>query len=347
MFMGKKEIRSGAFSSLFSFIRKRILWVMILLVVLLLPSLSSSEEYKNIGFKKDVSKELKQKFPMCDEFLDVKWIGKNKGEDADIGKIMIERYEYYEKKGMLHLLVISKNLGIDFYKLKKQDYYSKGFEKFMKESTFYELSGRNFMFKLYVGEKGLEGSDKVYNLRNFELWGDAGIIVSGYSQIDSFAIFTKTVCVLYPDKQAVFIAEIKKPFLRGELTGELKQTYDVIFKFIDEKCNQRKLELTESKKKQLRCSDINNNGSAKNSYALDINLDGINDYMFSFNIMSPAGPENGGQFVCFSKNGKYEFKNIDSCIRSGPLYFKANEKAFYFGKCNLTNTLTTEQGGRY
>jgi hypothetical protein len=43
--------------------------------LLLSPLLSFGDDYSNnIGFMKNPPKELKEKFPMCDQFLDVKWI---------------------------------------------------------------------------------------------------------------------------------------------------------------------------------------------------------------------------------------------------------------------------------
>lgn len=325
--------------AIFSFLRKKILGVMILSVVLLLPTLSSAEEYENIGFKKDVSKELKQKFPICDEFLDVKWFGKNK--NFDVGKLKTEWYAYSKKKGILHLLILSERSQFNFYKIRKQDYYSKGFENFIKESTFYRRGGRNFMFKIFVGDKVLEESDKVYDLRNFDLWHMTEIPL-GYPEIDSFALFTKTVCALHPDNKTVFITETKKPFLKETLSEELKQPYDAILKFIDEQCNQRRLELMKLNKKE-KISCYGGEGETKNSSALDINLDGLKDYMFHVTGASTSGDKDLGRFIYFSRNGRYEFNNIDDCIKSGPLYFKADENTFYAGKCDLIKFL---EGGK-
>ena len=55
----------------------------------------------NIGFMKNPPKELREKFPMCDAFLKVGWIDKEK-------KIGCSRYDLYQdgkKKGQMTALI--------------------------------------------------------------------------------------------------------------------------------------------------------------------------------------------------------------------------------------------------
>ncbi len=46
--------------------------LLLLLALLLLPSLSRGQTFDNVGFMKNVPPELRQKFPVCDEFLEGK-----------------------------------------------------------------------------------------------------------------------------------------------------------------------------------------------------------------------------------------------------------------------------------
>ncbi len=62
--------------------------LLLLPALLLLPSLSRGQTFDNVGFMKNVPSELRQKFPVCDEFLDVKWIDPKQ----HIGRIRVTEY---------------------------------------------------------------------------------------------------------------------------------------------------------------------------------------------------------------------------------------------------------------
>lgn len=349
---------------IFNLLRQRILTVVILAVILLLPTLSSAEEYKNIGFKKNVPKELKQKFPICDEFLDVKWIditGKLKieyyenGEKVNskmyIGKLKIDVYRNNEKKGPIYLLVLlNKPLSIRmdersffvFYRITKQDYSGVDFERFLDGSTFDECDascGRAFAFKAVV-EKGAK--QKVLILE----------IIPSPTNNESFGRFSKNICGLYPDEKVAIIEEVKQPFKSNNLTEELKHKYELIVSFANKKCLEIKqayeMKVNEAKQKNPypyappeihKC--LNTEYYVKNASAIDINLDGHNEYFFVLDSLRDQGPPL--ILVYYSRNNKYEFKDVgmDGCALSGHKFlYSAEGKAFYGNsKCNLTELL--------
>jgi hypothetical protein len=61
---------------------KRVAWIVLALLQFLTLPLCAAETTQpaitNIGFMESPPKELKEKFPMCDAFLKVEWIDKEK-----------------------------------------------------------------------------------------------------------------------------------------------------------------------------------------------------------------------------------------------------------------------------
>lgn len=80
----------------------------------------AAQHIDNIGFMKNPPKELREKFPMCDAFLKVKWIDKEK-------KIGYSRYDFFvdgKKRGRITALVYlgdyMPSLDLDLYNYTKQ-----------------------------------------------------------------------------------------------------------------------------------------------------------------------------------------------------------------------------------
>jgi len=68
----------------------RITKLLVLVSLIVLPfSIVHAADYDNIAFMKYVPKELREKFPVCDEFLDIKWIDPKRY----IGKMQANIYE--------------------------------------------------------------------------------------------------------------------------------------------------------------------------------------------------------------------------------------------------------------
>jgi hypothetical protein len=292
-----------------------ILFVLIIfLVFLILPSFLSAQDYDNIGFKKDVPEAIRKACPMCDEFLDVKWID----EKRMIGKLRAEVYKNEKKSNSLYFLVrlenpVSESIlyrgnGIT-YEITEKEYYSKDFEKLIKEAEY--IYNKGFLF--------MDAYVKGVIVRKFT----QGPIPSTLS-MESYFRFSRTICIFYPSGEYIFIAETKKPFSGASLSNGLKQKYDSILKYAKGKCAGTSGCITD----QIKDCD-----------AIDVNFDGIDDYIFRFWVR-----EKRNVSILFSKDKAYDSKDISDCIPHVPVYYAAREqRAVFFGNCNLTEQM---KGGR-
>jgi hypothetical protein len=305
-------------------------------VFLLLPSFLFAQVYDNIGFKKDVPEEIRKACPMCDEFLDVKWID----EKRYIGKLKTEWYRDGEKQGILYYFVrlldpgSQRVLGCTFYNIDEQKYHSKEFERLIKEADKFEyaLVGGFIMYakkggkRIELGWAGL-GPNTNIPIPNVDPF------------TKSFSNFSKTICVLYPNKDYVSIAETKIPFVKENLSKEEKKTYDQLIKFANNKCK----EITGVDNK---CYTDNTKYS---SYAIDVNFDGFNDYIFSFNLLDfgkPGKKSPAIQYIYFSQGEKYKFKELRGCFSKEvfmPIFYvNVRKSEVFYILCNLTEIV---QGG--
>jgi hypothetical protein len=73
---------------------KRVTWIALASFLSLALPLCAAETAQppitNVGFMENPPKELKEKFPMCDAFLKVEWIDKEK-------KVGYSEYEFYNQ----------------------------------------------------------------------------------------------------------------------------------------------------------------------------------------------------------------------------------------------------------
>lgn len=333
--------------AMFNLLRQRLLTVVILAVILLLPTLLSAEEYKNIGFKKGVPKELKQKFPICDEFLDVKWIDKKRY----IGKLKTNYYVNNENRGIQYFLVNAEGMGSDtstdpwvFYSSNEQRYNSKAFEKFIQQADYSIAKGT-----WLTAKKGKKKEEFTQFSLPFHPKGDKEFTMK------SFAGFTKNICLLYPDDKAVLIVEGKKPFQVEHLTGEIKEKYENILKMATKKCR----EITRADETIKECQEIDRGKykdkcdkpegyicgmkSVKYGTLVDVNFDDVKEYVSAFGIYIDAG---GGKdrgllakgFIIFFKNEKLEFLDLPDgrCTGIDNFYLSAKKREILSKNCNLT-----------
>jgi hypothetical protein len=162
---------------------------------------------ENIGFMKNPPKELTDKFPMCDAFLNVEWINKEK----KIG------YSHYEvkikgKERMMWALVTLNNevpsYDWDVYQYKRQG----GLKEIFEMIKYGEDKGNIFVMTPTYKGKSVDIHQRSPN------------------DDDSFADHRCTVCIPYPDRQRVWIAEGRsvKQFYsqaeRKELSDKIRET---------------------------------------------------------------------------------------------------------------------------
>lgn len=320
----------------------------LLLVILSIatPQYAMADECTdNVGFRKNVPEELKQRFPLCDLFLDIEWIDptgkfnieyyssdntelKEKKLDITwrIGKLRIDDYNKtknrMETNYLLVLVAIPKagelpwRTASEMIEITRKDFYSKAFESFLKEATFRYSTAWSAFGKVMI-EKG----DKSKMLKK-----------SFGSETHYGCLFTKSMCLLSPNEQYANFSQMRMPFKkkRKSFGGKLQERYDAILDFAHKKC----LELAQKRREGFKYPDYTDvesdclntfNAVIDSTVVLDLNHDGKDAYFFEVDDFSQ------NQFVYFSHGGYYEFKEIDNDC--GPNYY-LNEKT-YLEKCNL------------
>lgn len=266
-----------------------ILSIILISIFFMFITPSIGQVYENIGFKKDVPDEIKNACSICDEFLDVKWID----EERYIGKLKTEWYKNGQKQGVLHLLVKLEEPGSEemlrrgnfiFYEITDYEYKNIDFEKFIKQAQLTYEKGYFFMITKLDDKR--------------EKFTQGKIPTEFY--LESYANFTKTVCVLYPGKEYIFIVETKKPFVEGNFNKNKREKYDQIIKYVSEICLRKERCLTD----QIKYSD-----------SIDVNFDKLDDYIFRF-----WADNKRKILVFFTKKNKEEFKDISNCTPYMPVF---------------------------
>ncbi len=204
----------------------------------------ATSEIKNSGFEKNPPAALKQKFPMCNEFVKVKWISK----ERQIGYSEFETPLKNKQgksigKGKVSVLVMMKGDPDMWYEV----------SYFKEEGTLEKLFDALRNGEISAGWGGT-GYDVSYLSDNFHLnfavgpnESDFEPVLSGYQQ---------TVCVVYPDGRRAWISEGKR----------LDKIYDQAQ--LDSLLGDLKSAGAELDRYQLN-----------QSWMLDINGDGIPDYV--------------------------------------------------------------------
>ncbi len=89
-----------------------LLWGLITPYILIAAKQYPELDYKNnIGFIRDVPEELRRELPICDEFLDVKWIREMPDRKNWVGRVMVD-IKKDGKKERRELAVVEDSSGI-------------------------------------------------------------------------------------------------------------------------------------------------------------------------------------------------------------------------------------------
>ena len=269
----------------------------------------------NAGFRKDVPTTLKERFGICEEFLDVKWIDKSKSIGllkTDIVKNGRSEQRFLivhlEKPGSKAFAV--RGNGI-FYEISEKDYSSGNFERFLRGANIRSMHKNVF---LTVAKGG-----KSERFPQEPLPFEAFVAHQNEFPNRSFSDFSKTVCVAYPDEKKVFVIEAKKPFLKARMDDKVKQDYDAVKNYAKEKCGDT------AKGKNEGC-DL---GYLNDSYALDVNGDGKDDYIFL------VGKANASRYMLLSSKDRTFAREVKGCLGSASFFYGyADLKAFHLGRCS-------------
>jgi hypothetical protein len=314
----KKQISPG-----YKTIHKLIL-VMVVLVVGLSAGLASVPAFaaddkiinkdngnpdpENIGFMKNPPKELRERFPMCDAFLNVEWFDK----ENNIGYSNYEIIRNGKKKVMWALVTLNGDLpsyGWDVYQYKNQGRLKEIFEmiKYGKDN-----GNLLVMIPTYKG-KSVE------------------IHMRTPSDDDSLADHRCTVCIPYPDKKRVWVVE-GKSVKRNYSAAQQKELSDRI---------------EETTGKPINLNDPLQKEWFESLWILDVNFDGKEDFVFKRSFaVTWSNKLYLGKSVYKYREFQFTFPPNDrTCrVKSLTLPLTTDGKNYYIAnQCNLTE-LTSQSG---
>jgi hypothetical protein len=139
---------------------------------------------ENTGFMKNPPKELTEKFPMCDAFLKVEWIDKEK-------KIGYSRYDLYKdgkKDGQMVVLI----------------YLNQYYPHFDYDLNEYKRSGQLKAIFSFIREGTIVGDEVLLTIRQ----GNKKITFFPHTPEGvTFSDNRQNVCIPYPDSQLAWIVE--------------------------------------------------------------------------------------------------------------------------------------------
>lgn len=273
------------------------------LFLLVIPVLGL--DYPNIGFKKGKDREvLKTKYPMCNEFLDVKWIDEEKEITVveginntkriskGIGKIKLQLYKKGKVKGEIYALVNDNRIT---YQITKKEYESKEFADYLRK-----IKMTNYGSMIILSDKNKKRK------------------IHSYLAFDSLSYDNVNVCIPYSEH--IVFSKITRPFKK----------YPWISLPIDEK--KKKLVKDFLIKNFLTIESVDN--AIVRIKEIDLNRDGIVDY-FDGDTIHVYSANNKYQYKAF---GYFEFCKKKRCCNS-PLMFKNEDYLLGHGNCNLTKLL--------
>lgn len=143
-------------------------------------------DIRNIGFEENPPKELKEKFPMCDAFLKVEWIDKEK-------KVGYSHFDFYikgKKRGQMTALVYISQFGASL----RMDLY-----KYQRDGTLQAIFA-------FIKDGKIVESKYELSIRQ----GKKEIAFFPAQRDFTLSERRQTVCVPYPDGQRMWIAEMKQ-----------------------------------------------------------------------------------------------------------------------------------------
>ena len=301
------------------FVRTHLQLPLLLAVVLVSPQLPASDgkdgegssEFKNIGFVEKPPKELTDTFPMCDAFLKVDWIDKEK-------KIGYSRYDIYNRFGkkeerpalaLIHLDQDRPRFDYDLDEYEAQGQLETVFSRIRMGQIFFKTT---FLTIRYGGESSVNDMD----FRNVNGVRDIGGI--------SFSDYRNTVCISYPDNERMWIAEGRR----------LDRVYDE---------TQRAALINRVK---IYVEDFERR-SGKYSYIVDVNLDRKDDYAFEGMVVYSYGSAYYAMQMHESRDGYSDWafppsqRGCHMRLLAGTYLTTDGQNYFLNNQCNLTE-LTRE-----
>jgi hypothetical protein len=290
------------------------------IVVLAAPVIGAEAGPSDTGIVSEAAQALKERFTLCDEFLDVKWTDKSRMTGIlkaevyrDGKKEMRSVITYLEKPGTR--AYNRRGNGI-FYEIGSQEFEEAGFQKFLLGAS-YNFSHENVFMNVTKGKKSGHYPQEPLPFEAF---------VSHRNDFPnrSFSGFAKTVCVAYPDRNKVFVIEAKKRFIIVPLDENGKKSYEMVVKYAKDQCIA-----ADKKEAGPEC----NLDSLKDSYAMDLNGDGKADYIFT--VAGKQGDKvSVKRYMMLSSGDGYVVKDVTGCLGFGRFFYGyADSEKFHLGSC--------------
>lgn len=283
---------------------------------------SNTPALTNIGFMENQSKELKEKFPMCDAFLKVDWIDKEK-------KIGCSRYDIYrdgkkEKQKAFALIHLDESLPRFDYDLSVSEY--EGVGKIGTKKVFSIIKkGKVFFNTSYLSIKYDNDEKRLDFLYTIADSRDARELTLADHRIN--------VCIPYPDNQRMWIAEGK----------QIDKVYS----------NEEAAKIVAKIKKYVPSPFPFHGWQIGESWIVDLNFDGIEDYYSGGKIVYSYGSTFYEMKALWVRqlDATYDQWSFPPTQKKcapkwvkGPLFLTTDGKSFFLNnQCNLTE-LT--QGGK-
>lgn len=235
--------------------------------------LKPRKEPRNIGFLKDIPPELGDAFPLCDQFLDVRWID----PERYVGKAMVDVTNHVENTvERVYCLIELGAPGTDAmfrrgdnvcYRLTKEQFESQELDSFLQGATWEEVFGLDQMRARARGE-----------LREFR----PVLLNSAMPQIHrALADLEENVCLVYPDQTRALFIELHRPF---DPHNETPESLSALQRITEELSQPKKVPgygVFEPRFDESRLKEW--------SFAMDINRDGLQDYLFIYGIGGGIG----------------------------------------------------------
>jgi hypothetical protein len=272
---------------------------------------TTTPDISNIGFIQNPPTALRERFPMCDAFLNVEWIDKEKAIGYSHYEAIVKNKKNQfkgEKKQVWALVNMKGPHGIDY------DVYE------------YQRSGRlkELFQKVREGEVSVGIPMMIrYKKERINLYGGKTL---NYGAIHPLlSDHRQTVCVPYPDEQWVWIIEGKSV---GQFYGEAQIAG----------LSERMDELSGKRVPRSRIEAL---------WLLDVNWDGKSDYLFEGSLVYSVS----NRLYMSSRTYEHPYFKYTFPPGSGvcrvqgilPYLLTTDGKSYYRDGCNLTE-LTAQLG---
>lgn len=239
----------------------------------------ASEYDNNIGFIKNVPEELKEAFPMCDQFLDVKWIrempqmnvaldGQNVKMMSWIGTVYVGviRRQTKDREGLI--IHAKQFIGAKIFFLDEAEHVDIALENIIMNAKKIASAGEPDPYFIITSESGKR---IVVSRKNADPRFDKR----------SFSSHTLNICIAAPQRDAVWLIEKKRPFwLASDRTSETQILFKRYSKLFNNYCPILAKNAGVLPSPREACRGIDSKEAQKSyAYEMDTDGDGVIEYV--------------------------------------------------------------------